>query len=484
MKTFVVCFALTSILVTSATTANTQSSRDESGDKKRFERFEKRVHELRAILKVPGMSAVIVKDQKVRWTAGSGFADVEKQTSAMPNTLFHIASLTKTFGATLIMQLVEQGKLSLDEPASRYSTDFKDDSVKIKHLLTHTSSGKPGDRFQYDGRNYDYVDAVLEKKTGKKFTQLVVETFFDPLEMTDSVPYHNVVVDADKWMTLLGQERLDRYKKNLEKFAEPYSYYGAGEIIHTSYPGRHYNGSAAGLLSTALDMAKYDIAIDRHQFIKKETQEHAWTPFVSNSGARLPHGLGWFATNYHGVRLIWHYGHWGSGFSALYLKVPEKDLTLIMLANSESLVDHQFDERAMTAKVIVDNVFACSFLDAWDLGYGCEKNSQAAMKKWIAKRRASGKVAIKVSPEVLESYVGEYQFETLRNRIFIVTREGDKLLVQEPPGKGFQVFAESETKFFLKDRTWGLEFTPKSGAQPAQLKIVQGKDAFLSKRIK
>ena len=94
----------------------------------------------------------------------------------------------------------------------------------------------------------------------------------------------------------------------------------------------------------------------------------------------------------------------------------------------------------------------------WDLAHGCEKNSQAAVTKWIEQRRANAKVAIKVSPQVLESYVGQYQFETLNNRIFIVTREGDKLLVQET-GKHFEVFAESETKFFLKDRPWMLVFT-------------------------
>ena len=452
-------------------------------DKKRLERFEKQVEELRTLLKVPGMSAVIVKDQKVIWAKGFGFADLEKKIPATPDTLYHIASLTKTFGATLIMQLVEQGKLSLDEPISRYSPDIKDDSVKIKHLISHTASGKPGERFQYDGGNFDHLDRVIEKKFGKQFTELVVETFIDPVAMTNSVPYHNVVVDADKWMASLGKERLDRYKKNLEAFAQPYTYYGAGEMIHTSYPGRGFNGSAASLLSTVLDMAKYDIAIDRHTFLKKETQEKAWTPFVSNAGARLPHGLGWFATDYHGVKLVWHYGHWGTGFSAFYLKVPENNLSVIMLANSESLIDHQFDEREMTADVILDNVFACSFLRMWDLAKGCEKNSQAAAKKWIAYRRASGKVAIKVSPKVLESYVGEYQFETLGNRIFIVTREGDKLLVQEPPGLRFEVLAESETKFFLKDRTWTLVFSKQEG-QPAQLKIVEGKASFASKRIK
>ena len=133
---------------------------------KRLERFEKEVEELRTFLKVPGISAVIIKDQKVLWAKGFGFADVEKKIPATPDTLFHIASLTKTFGATLIMQLVEQGKLSLEEPISLYSPDFKDDSVRIKHLLSHTSGGTPGERFQYSGRLYDSLTAVIEKKTG------------------------------------------------------------------------------------------------------------------------------------------------------------------------------------------------------------------------------------------------------------------------------------------------------------------------------
>lgn len=453
-----------------------------SRGQQRLERFEKQVEELRTHLKVPGMSAVIIKDQKVLWAKGFGFADLEKKIPATPDTLYHLASITKTFGATLIMQLVEQGKLSLDEPISRYSPDFKDDSVKIKHLITHTSSGTPGERFQYDGNNFDHLDKVIEKKTGKQFTQLAVETFFDPLAMTNSVPYHNVVVDADKWMASLGKERLDRYQKSLEAFAQPYFYYGAGEVIRDSYPGRHYNGSAASLLSTVLDMAKYDIAIDRHRFIKKETQEKSWTPFVSNAGKRLPYGLGWFVMNHQGLKLIWHTGHWGTGFSAFYLKVPEKNLSVIMLANSESLIDHQYQIGEVMVDDIINNVFACSFLSMWELAHGCEKNSQAAVTKWIEHRRASAKVAIKVSPQVLESYVGQYQFETLNNRIFIVTREGDNLFVQET-GKPFQVWAESEAKFFLKDRPWMLVFTRREG-QPAELSIVQGQNTYPAKRIK
>src|SRR5262249_2809619 len=89
-----------------------------SQDKKRLERFEKQVDDFRKLLRIPGMSAVIIKNQKVLWAKGFGFADVEGRAPATPETVYHIASFTKTFAATLIMQLVEQGKLDLDEPVS------------------------------------------------------------------------------------------------------------------------------------------------------------------------------------------------------------------------------------------------------------------------------------------------------------------------------------------------------------------------------
>ncbi|HET8670964.1 MAG TPA: serine hydrolase domain-containing protein, partial [Candidatus Saccharimonadales bacterium] len=308
-------FALALLVNASGSLSQTRTGREthdpSSRNKQRLERFERQVDDLRTLLKIPGMSAVIIKDQKVLWAKGFGFADVENRISATPNTLYHLASITKTFGATLIMQLVEQGKLNLDEPISRYSSDFKDDSVKIKHLLSHTSNGTPGERYQYDGNRFDYLTAVIEKKFGKPFVEVIVETFFDPLGMSSSVPFHNIVDEADKRGASLGKEKLDRYRKNLARLSQPYTLYGDSEIIHVYYPSKDFIGASAGLLSTVLDMAKYDAAIDRHVFLKKETQEKAWTAFTSNSGQRLPYGLGWFVTDYHGLKLIWHYGHWG-----------------------------------------------------------------------------------------------------------------------------------------------------------------------------
>src|ERR1041384_5346264 len=110
-------------------------------DPGRLAKFEADVEKLRQRLKIPGMAVAIVKDQKLLWTKGFGYADLENKVPATPDTLFHLASITKTFASMLIMQLVEQGKLDLDEPISHYSPNFKDDSVKIRHIITHTSQG-------------------------------------------------------------------------------------------------------------------------------------------------------------------------------------------------------------------------------------------------------------------------------------------------------------------------------------------------------
>ena len=506
------------VLLVNASGLRSQTSGGEkldtsSRDKQRLARFEKQADELRTLLKIPGMSAVIVKDQKVLWAKGFGFADLENRIPATPDTLYHIASLTKTFAATLLMQLVEKGKLDLDEPMSHYSSDFKDDSVKIKHLLSHTSEGTPGERYQYNGNRYDYLTAVIEKKTGRPFHAVMVETFLDPLAMASSVPGHDVVDEADKWGTLLGKDNLSRYGKNLSRLSQPYTLYGGSETVHVPYPPKGL-GASAGLLSTVLDMAKYDAAIDRHLFLKTETQEKAWTAFVSNGDQRLPHGLGWFVTDYRGIKLIWHYGHWGTGFSAIYLKVPERHLSLVMLANSEALSDHQFQG----SEDITSNVFACNFLrlfvfedvkgrrlpdphwtqstrefssEITRLGkksngytYDCERNSQTALAKWIEHRRSQARVPIQVDPGILESYIGQYQFEAPSTRVLTVSREGSRLFVDIPRDHKSKLFAESKSKFFLKVRPVQLTFI-KEGGQVAYLEYVFANGETLrAKRIK
>ena len=116
-----------------------------------IEAFERQVDADRNALGIPGLSIAVIQDGEVLSARGFGFADIEHRIPATADTLYHLASVTKTFTAILVLRLVEQGKLDLDEPVSHYSSDFKDDAVRIKHLLSHTSAGVPGERFQYDG---------------------------------------------------------------------------------------------------------------------------------------------------------------------------------------------------------------------------------------------------------------------------------------------------------------------------------------------
>lgn len=452
-------------------------------DASRMEAFEHKLEADREALKIPGMSIAVIEDGDVRLARGYGYADVENHVPATADTLYHLASVTKTFTAILVLRLVEQGKLDLDEPMSHYSKDFKDDRVKIKHLLSHTSEGTPGEKFSYNPERYEYLKAVLEKTIDKPLRQQFVATFLDPLAMNDSVPGPDVVDNDSAW-TVLGEENLARYRRNLTHFAKPYTYWGDGETVYAGYPPREFWASA-GLLSTVRDMAKYDAAIDNHVLLKPETLKLAWTPFVSNAGQPLPYGLGFYVTDYRGERLVWHYGHWGTGFSALYIKVPARHLTLIALTNSEALADHHYQ----VGEDVTNDIVACDFINtfvpsvanrkhAQDAGQSgdipttgpasdCERSSRTALAKWIADRHAKARKTIPLDPKLVAVYAGRYK---LPQRVFTVSSENGHLYFDIPEGERTELFAETPTQFFIKNRPWTLNFV-REGAQPIRLDI-------------
>ena len=105
--------------------------------------------------------------------------------------------------------------------------------------------------------------------------------------------------------------------------------------VLAAYPPKGISASA-GLVSTVLDLARYDAAIDAHVLLSPQSQETAWTLAPSAQGRTYPYALGWFVQQSSGRRLVWHYGLWPT-FSALLLKVPEQRLTIVLLANSDGL---------------------------------------------------------------------------------------------------------------------------------------------------
>ncbi|MBO0721123.1 MAG: FAD-dependent oxidoreductase, partial [Blastocatellia bacterium] len=426
-------------------------------DGDRIARFERQLEELREKLKIPGLSAAIVADQKVVWAKGFGYADLENKTPATPETNYRIASLTKTFASMLLMQLVEQGKLDLEDPMSKFSPEFqqkfKNDAIKVRHVFTHTSHDTPGEKYRYDGNRFSYLTDVIEKASGKSMRELAVRNILDKIDMSSTVPGQDILDDKAKWSAFLDDEHTRRYAGGLAKLAKPYRLYG-DEIVQSSYPSRRLS-SSAGIVSNVLDLAKYDAAVDRHTFIKAETQERAWTPAVSTTGETLPYGLGWFSQQYRGLRLIWHYGYWPDSFSALYLKVPEKKITLLLLANSDGLSSAA---PGLGGGSVVSSAFAVDFLRIFvleeslkrklpdphwsqphdrfnteiagmakgtgDYRYDEEKAAHESLSRWLEERRSAARKEVKIDPGAIEKYLGKYEIEP--GRVITISREGEK----------------------------------------------------------
>jgi CubicO group peptidase (beta-lactamase class C family) len=104
---------------------------------------------------------------------GFGYADAEAERPATPTTPFHLASLTKPFAATIVMQLVEAGSVDLDDPVTDYGVELEANGViRVRHLLNHTSEGVPGSEYRYNGGRFAELDRVIYGASGRTFGEL------------------------------------------------------------------------------------------------------------------------------------------------------------------------------------------------------------------------------------------------------------------------------------------------------------------------
>ena len=308
------------------------SSQATPADRERIGTLEVALEELRHDLQIPGFSAAVVKDQKVLWARGFGCADIATGTPATPHTPYHMASLTKPFAATVLLQLDEEGLVDLEDPITEYGIALESrGEVLVKHLLSHTSQGVPGSRYQYHGDRFGRIDLVMSMATGQTFRRLLIERILEPLQLQDTMPSP---ANASEVLRFNGGNGDEWFQQVWDRLATPYWLVkGYGNVI-----GQYatYFGSAAGLISSVMDYAVFDAALDRHEFVSEEMQQLAWTPFESNRGRDLPYGYGWFVQERRGLTYLWHYGYWNSA-STLILKVPERGLTFLIFANSDRL---------------------------------------------------------------------------------------------------------------------------------------------------
>lgn len=361
------CIAVIALCALTASTgvseAHGQSS--DGASARDIPRFLAQVDSLRSAKRIPGLSVAVVRNQEVVLAVGLGFANIEARVPATAETPYDIASVAKPLSAVVALRLVEAGVLDLDRPMASYSDwaefcrEFSEQpsifarglrcqpaTHTLRHLLSHTATSRPGTRFSYNPVLYSWASRPIAAAAASPFSPLVDRYVFGPAGMTHSARKHRDLPLPDQ---LAG------------RVASPYRVGNSGEVERSPAPAPQGDGAAGGVVSTVLDLAKFDVALDRGMLVSAEARATMMRGPRTDDGVILPYGLGWYVQEYEGRTLVWHSGWWEDAYSALYLKIPALELTFIVLANSEGVWWDNPLERAEVHR----SEFVQAFLDAF-----------------------------------------------------------------------------------------------------------------------
>jgi len=321
-----------------------------AADAKTGKRVDAFVRKVMKTLQIPGVSLAIVRDGKVIKESAYGLSIVEHVVPVKPETVFLLASITKSFTATAIMMLVEEGKVELDAPISRYleSTPEAWKAITVRHLLTHTAGLKdrfeglpaadwlltfttqrlyeastkqpldaqPGEKWQYSDQGYFLLGMIIEKVSGQTYRQFLTQRIFQPLGMTAT--------------TTINQSEI------IPNLANGYTLV-LGKLRHNRRTTEYGMVSHFGIVSSTQDMVKFDAALATEKLLKRSTLKQMWTaaqingaPVTSPLGS---YGFGWFLGEFFGHHIVQHGGSTGT---ALW-RLPDDHLTVIVLTNLEQL---------------------------------------------------------------------------------------------------------------------------------------------------
>ncbi len=294
--------------------------------------------------RIPGLSLAVLKNGELVQAKGYGLANVELKVPATADTIYQSGSVGKQFTATAVMMLVEEGKIGLDLPLSKYFSDapqlWKD--ITVRHLLTHTSGIKdytqkdvnfrqdyttaellkiyaafpldfpPGEKWSYSNTGYALLGFLIEKVTGKFYGDFLQERVFQPLGMATA----RVISEADIVLNRASGYRLvDGALKNQE-WVSP--------TLNTTADGALY--------LSVRDLSKWDAGLHAGGLLKKTTLGQMWAPVRLNNGNTYPYGFGWRPAIHRGHDAVGHGGSW-QGFRTHIERYAEDGLTVIVLTN-------------------------------------------------------------------------------------------------------------------------------------------------------
>jgi CubicO group peptidase (beta-lactamase class C family) len=316
--------------------------------------FTRRLHRIAVQLQLPGFSAAVVRDGRIVYRHQEGVADRSTGAPVEPDTLFGIASVTKSMTGIILSQLEAEGRIRLDDPLLAYPLNtgwhppegIGDPNITLGDVLSMSAGGRPGETYFYNGARFNLLSGVFDKISGIESPQSYVvqnrQRILGPIGMTNTMTGYQ----KDN---PLAPRATRRYQA--EASATGWNYVERPYDWDAAYP-------ASGLISTIDDLAKYAAALDRNALIGAAAYDRLTKPRNGH-----PYGYGWFTQTSMGTRLHWVFGY-GQAESALFLRVPDKKLTFIFLANADTpsaLAQLDYAE-------VLRQPFGLAFFDGWVAG--------------------------------------------------------------------------------------------------------------------
>ncbi|HZN33747.1 MAG TPA: serine hydrolase [Pirellulaceae bacterium] len=404
-------------------------------------------------------SVLVAKGEQVLLAKGLGLANVEHEIPNTPQTKFRLGSITKQFTAMAILILQEQGKLSVEDLASKHveGTPEAWKEVTIHHLLTHTSGipsftglpgyraamplpspaaktldrvrelpleFTPGEKFNYSNSGYVLLGQIIEKVSGKSYGEFLRESIFQPLGLADT--------------------GYDSPEKILPHRAAGYRREGDG-VANAPYLDMTIPHGAGALYSTATDLHRWSQALASSQLISSGAYEKMFTPGKSN------YGYGWIIDKQFGRQRMQH-GGGINGFSTFIARYPDEKLCVVVLSNIEGT----------PAAMVASGLAAIALGEPYEL---------PKERKFV-----------KLDAKILDAYTGEYEIGP--NLVLAVTRDGDRLLAQPTGQPKAELHPQSDAQFFVKEVSAEITFVKDDEGQVTHLILKQGERETKAKRIK
>ena len=314
------------------------------------------VEALRAQIGIPGMVGAIIGDTDLLWAQPFGQRDLASSDPMRADTPFQFDGLTQLVTSTLVLQCLDQGTLRADTligtftPSSPYATST------VAQVLTHTTGANGNLAFSYDTARLESLKFVIESCSRMTFRQAFAKSL-QRLGMMDSVPGPDAPLPELSNADVAAPSDASRYRSILFRLPTPYVVDASNTPAVTSY-GVKTLGAAYGLVSTIYDFAKFDLALKQDLLVRRDTRTAAWSNPVNTNGQALPHGMGWFVQNYNGEPVVWQFGMSPAVSSSLLITLPNRNVTLLLMANSDGLAKPQ----SLSAGDVTVSPFARVFL--------------------------------------------------------------------------------------------------------------------------